>query len=45
MYIVYVLQHSTRGGIETIHEHLETRSDKSILSNSQCDLSSIILEE
>ena len=34
----------TRGGIETICEFLETRSDKSISSNSLCDLASFILK-
>ena len=31
----------TQGGIETMREYLETRSDKSISSNSLCDLASI----
>ena len=29
MYIVYAPQYLTRGDIKTIHEYLETRSDKS----------------
>ena len=37
-------QYLTRGGIETIREYLETRSDKSISSNSLCDLASFILK-
>ena len=37
-------QYLTRGGTETILEYLETRSDKSISSNSLCDLASIILK-
>ena len=37
-------QYLTRGGIETICEFLETRSDKSISSNSLCDLASFILK-
>ena len=45
IYIVYVPQYPTRGGIETTREYLETRSDKSILSNSLCDLASIILKK
>ena len=43
IYIVYVPQYPTRG--ETTREYLETRSDKSILSNSLCDLASIILKK
>ena len=35
---------STRVGIETMLEYLETLSDKSISSNSLCDLASIILK-
>ena len=34
----------TRGGIETMRKYLETSSDKSILSNSMCDLAKIILK-
>ena len=30
IYLVYVLQYSTRGGIETMRGNLESRSDKSI---------------
>ena len=45
LYIVYVSEYPTRGGIETMREYLETRSDKSILSNSLCDLASIILKK
>ena len=37
-------QYPTRGGIEGMREYLETRSDKSISSNSLCDLASIILK-
>ena len=37
-------QYLPRGVIETIREYLETRSDKSILSNSLCDLASFILK-
>ena len=44
MYIVYVPQYLTRGGIKTMREYLETRSDKSILSNSLCDLAAIVLK-
>ena len=40
--IVYVPQYPTRGGIETMREYLETRSDKSILSNNMCDLANIL---
>ena len=46
IHIVYARQYLTRGNIETIREYLETRetrSDKSISSNSLCDLASIIL--
>ena len=42
---MYIPQYPTRGGIETMHEYLETPSDKSILSNSLCDLASIILKK
>ena len=45
IYIVYVPQYPTRAGIETMREYLEIRSDKSILSNSLCDLASIILKK
>ena len=34
----------TRGGIETIRQYLETRSDKSISRNSLCNLASFILK-
>ena len=44
MYVVYAPQYLTRWDIETIREYLETRSDKSISSNSLCDLASIILK-
>ena len=44
IYIVYAPQYPTRRGIETIREYLETRFDKSILSNSLCNLASIILK-
>ena len=37
-------QYLTRGGIEAIREYLETRSDKSKLSNGLCDLASFILK-
>ena len=37
-------QYLTCGRIETIHECLETRSDKPISSNSLCDLASFILK-
>ena len=37
-------QYLTRGGIETIREYLEIRSDKRISSNSLCDLASFILK-
>ena len=37
-------QYLTRGGIETIREYLETRSDKPISSSSLCDLTSFILK-
>ena len=43
IYIVYVPQYPTQGGIETMGKYLETRSDKSILSNNLCNLESIIL--
>ena len=42
MYIVYATQYLTQGDVKTILEYLETRSDKSISSNSPCDLTSII---
>ena len=48
--IVYIdsictpLQYLTRVDIETIREYLETCSDKSISSNSLCDLASFILK-
>ena len=45
IYLVYVSQYPKRGSIETIREYLETRSDKSILNNSLCDLASIILKK
>ena len=45
LYTVYVSEYPTRGGIETMREYLETRSDKSILSNSLCDLVRIILKK
>ena len=45
LYIVYVPQYPTRGGIETMRGYLETRSNLSILSNSMCDLSHIILKD
>ena len=38
-------QYLTRGGIETIREYLETSSDKTISSNSLCDLASFILNQ
>ena len=44
MYIVYATQYLTQGDVKTILEYLETRSDKSISSNSLCDLASIILK-
>ena len=44
MHVVYTPQYLTRGDIETIREYLETGSDKSISSNSLCDLASIILK-
>ena len=34
----------TRGGIETICEYLETRSDKSISSSNLCDVASFIFK-
>ena len=37
-------QNLTRVDRQTIHEYLETRSDKSISSNSLCDLASFILK-
>ena len=37
-------QYPTRGGIESMPEYLEARSDKSILSNSICDVANIILK-
>ena len=37
-------QYLTRVDIETIREYLEARSDKSISSNSLCDLASFILK-
>ena len=37
-------QYLTRADIETIREYLEVRSDKSISSNSVCDLASFILK-
>ena len=43
-YKVYVTQYPTRGGIETMHEYLKTRSDKSISYNNLLDLASIILK-
>ena len=46
IHLVYAPQYLTRGNIETVREYLETRetrSDKSISSNSLCDLASIIL--
>ena len=47
IYVVYAphpnISH-TRRGIETIREYLETRSDKTISSNSLCDLASFILK-
>ena len=39
-----ISQTRTQGGIETMRRYLETRSDKSISSNSLCDLASIILK-
>ena len=42
--MIYVPQYPTRGGIETMPEYSETRSDKLILSNSPCDLASIVLK-
>ena len=36
-----ISQTRTQGGIETMRRYLETRSDKSISSNSLCDLASI----
>ena len=42
--ITYVPRCPTRGGIEAMRKYLETRSDKSILSNSLCDLAIIILK-
>ena len=44
IYIVCVPQYPTRGGIETMPEYLEARSDKSILSNSISDVANIILK-
>ena len=44
LYIVYVPQYPKREGIETMCEYLETRSYKSILSNSIFDLANIILK-
>ena len=47
IHLVYAPQYLTRGNIETVREYLETRetrSDKSISSNSMCDLASIILK-
>ena len=41
--VLYYIQHPTRGGIETMYEYLETRSDKSISSDTLCNLASIIL--
>ena len=41
IYIIYICtppQYLTRGRIEKILEYLETRSNKSISSNSLCDL-------
>ena len=41
LYFIYIYtppQYLTRGRIETIREYLETRSNKSISSNSLCDL-------
>ena len=37
-------QYLTRVDIQAIREYLETRSDKSISSNSLCDLASFILK-
>ena len=37
-------QYLTRGDIETTREYLETRSQKSISSNSLCDLANFILK-
>ena len=45
LYIICTIpQYLTRGGIETIREYLETRCNKSISSNSLCDLASFILK-
>ena len=44
IYIYIYIQYLTRGGIETIGEYLEARSDKPISSNSLCDLASFILK-
>ena len=43
IYILYAAQYPTRG-VEAMRDYLETRSDKSILSNKLCDLESIILK-
>ena len=45
IYICTPPQYLTRRGVETIREYLETRSDKSISSNSLCDLASFYFEE
>ena len=42
--MIYVPQYPTRGGTEIMREYSETRSDKLILSNSPCDLASIVLK-
>ena len=50
LYYIYIYsictpsQYLTRGSIETIREYLETRSNKSISSNSLCDLAGFILK-
>ena len=41
---IYIYIYFTQGGVETICEYLETHFDKSISSNSLCDLASFILK-
>ena len=44
IHIVHVAQYPTQGGLGAMREYLETRSDKSISSNSLCDLANINLK-
>ena len=44
MYIVYIPEYPTQGGIVTMREYLEIRSNKSNSINSMCDLASNVLK-